>query len=202
MAQLSAEELGQVLKTVEEQKILIDQLRSEISELCTANSTREESTAAEANQENQESDEGENKGPSTSALPPEGHGRAWTNPETAAASWRAAPGTQTVNTGMKLQNFKTGGDIEVFLDRFDVFCDGINMPESKKASCLLSALDDVTFRIVNKELHENDRRNVNKIKAHMCKRFTPPHGMGNCVCCFVTVSKSQKKICRASTQSC
>ena len=52
------------------------------------------------------------------------------------------------------------------------------MPQSKKASCLLSALDDVTFRIVNKELNENDRRNVNTIKAHMRKRFTPPHRDG------------------------
>ena len=67
-------------------------------------------------------------------------------------------------SSMKLQNYKTGGDIEVFLDRFKVYCNGVNMHESKKTSCLLNALDEVTFRIITKELPQAYKCDVEVVK--------------------------------------
>ena len=81
-------------------------------------------------------------------------------------------------SGMKLQNYKTGGHIDVFLDRFEVYCNGANMHESKKSSCLLNALDEVTFRIITKELPQADKCDVEVIKQYMKNRFLPPHGEG------------------------
>ena len=92
-----------------------------------------------------------------------------------------APATQAhVNFtgGIKLQNYKSGNDIEVFLARYDVYCESVNMPEIKKVSCLLNALDETTFRIVSKELPHATRYTIQQIKDYMLQRFQPPQSEG------------------------
>ena len=80
------------------------------------------------------------------------------------------------SSSMKLQNYKTGGDIEVFLDRFEVYCNGVNMHESKNSSCLFHSLDKVTFRIITKELPQAYKCDDEVIKQYMKNKFLPPHG--------------------------
>jgi hypothetical protein len=52
----------------------------------------------------------------------------------------------------KLDKFKVGDDVEVFLERFVDYCDGIGLPATLRASRLLSYLDSTTYKIISKEL--------------------------------------------------
>ena len=80
--------------------------------------------------------------------------------------------------GIKLQSYKSGNDIEVFIARYDVYCESVNIPEIKKVSCLLNALDETTFRIVSKELPQATRYTIQQIKDYMLQRFQPPQSEG------------------------
>ena len=46
--------------------------------------------------------------------------------------------SQNVAGGMKLKNYKTGEDVEIFLDRFTNFCMGTSVPPNRQASVLLN----------------------------------------------------------------
>ena len=79
---------------------------------------------------------------------------------------------------MKLKNYKTGEDVEIFLERFTNFCTGTSVPPSRQASVLLNALEDTTFRVVSKELNESEKTNISTLKAYMTRRVKPARGPG------------------------
>ena len=80
--------------------------------------------------------------------------------------------------GMKLKNYKTGEDVEIFLDKFTNFCTGTSVPPNRQASVLLNAFDDTTFRVVSEELNESEKTNISTLKAYMKRRFEPARGPG------------------------
>ena len=73
--------------------------------------------------------------------------------------------------GVKLPTYKSPGDIETFISRFEQYCITQNVEEIRKANLLLTALDDATFTVVKRELTDDERKNYNTIKKHLEKRF-------------------------------
>ena len=55
---------------------------------------------------------------------------------------------------LKMPHYKAGGDIEIFINRYEEFLKTQNIAEGEKASYLLNALDDTTFTVVIRELNE------------------------------------------------
>ena len=88
-------------------------------------------------------------------------------------------GTPYIGGGMKMTTYKSGGDIEVFIEKFKVYCNGMNVHSSRQANVLLNSLDETTFRIMTKELTEEERQDINLIIEHLKKRFMAPQGIGN-----------------------
>ena len=88
-------------------------------------------------------------------------------------------GTPYIGGDMKMTTYKAGGDIEVFIEKFKVYCSGMNVHCSRQANVLLHSLDETTFRIITKELTELERQDVNLIIEHLKKRFMAPEGIGN-----------------------
>jgi hypothetical protein len=60
----------------------------------------------------------------------------------------------------KLDKFKVGDDVKVFLERFEDYCDGIGLPATVRASRLLSYLDSTTYKIISKELKKEVRQDT------------------------------------------
>ena len=56
--------------------------------------------------------------------------------------------------GIKLQSYKSGNDFKVFLALYDVYCESVNMPEIKKVSCLLNALDELLSESLVRNCHK------------------------------------------------
>lgn len=77
----------------------------------------------------------------------------------------------TANYGLKIPTYKSGGDIENFVARFEQYCRTQNIEESRQANLILSAVDDVTFTVLNRELTETEKNNYVIIKCHLLKRF-------------------------------
>ena len=55
--------------------------------------------------------------------------------------------------GVKMPTFKSPGDIEVFIHRFEQYCLTQNVMVERKTNLLLMALDESTFIAVKKETH-------------------------------------------------
>ena len=72
---------------------------------------------------------------------------------------------------LKMPMYKTGNDIETFINRFEQFCQVQTVSHAQKANLVLSALDDTTFTVVNRELTDTERNNYNTVKEHLLKRF-------------------------------
>jgi hypothetical protein len=96
-------------------------------------------------------------------------------------AWSApAPTFVSYNQSMqKLDKFKVGDDVEVFLERFVDYCDGIGLPATLRASRLLSYLDSTTYKIISKELKKEERQDTQTVAAHLMKRFSPSHSSGH-----------------------
>jgi hypothetical protein len=75
------------------------------------------------------------------------------------------------NFGLKMPTYISGNDIETFLHRFEHYCATQNVQDKRKANLLLSALDDVTFIVVNRELGEEEKKNYGVVKKHLAQRF-------------------------------
>ena len=73
--------------------------------------------------------------------------------------------------GVKMPLYKTGADIEVFVDRFEEFLQIQEIVESKKAKLILSALDDTTYKVATRELTATERKDYATVKAHLLRRF-------------------------------
>ena len=73
--------------------------------------------------------------------------------------------------GVKLPTYKSPGDIETFISRFEQYCITQNVEDIRKANLLLTAIDDATFTVVKRELTDDERKNYNTIKKHLEKRF-------------------------------
>ena len=80
--------------------------------------------------------------------------------------------------GMKIMQYKTGGDVDTFLERFNIYCSGMSIPPHRQASVLLHSLDEPSFRVICRELTEEEKGDINVVKEHMKKRFSPTHGEG------------------------
>ena len=88
-------------------------------------------------------------------------------------------GTPYIGEGMKMTTYKPGGDIEVFIEKFKVYCSGMNVHSSRQANVLLDSLYETKFIIITEELTEIERQDVNLIIKHLKKRFMAPEGIGN-----------------------
>ena len=56
-----------------------------------------------------------------------------------------------------MTTYKASGDIEVFIEKFKVYCSGMNVHSSRQVNVLLNSLDETTIRIMTKELTEIER---------------------------------------------
>ena len=73
--------------------------------------------------------------------------------------------------GVKMSTFKSPGDIEVFIHRFEQYCLMQNVMVDRKANLLLMALDDATFTVVKRKLTDAERADYEIVKKHLLKRF-------------------------------
>ena len=73
--------------------------------------------------------------------------------------------------GLKIPIYQSGADIEVFVNRFEHYCETQSISAKQKADIILNALDDVTFTVVNRELSEAEKKNYVVVKEHLLKRF-------------------------------
>ena len=76
--------------------------------------------------------------------------------------------------GMKIIQYKTGGDVDTFLERFNIYCSEMSIPPHRQASALHS-LDESSFRMICRELTEDEKGDNNVVKEQMKKRFSPTH---------------------------
>ena len=72
---------------------------------------------------------------------------------------------------IKMLMYKTGNDIQMFVNRFEQFCQAQTVLPARKANLILNALDDNTFTVVTRELTETERNNYNTVKEHLLKKF-------------------------------
>ena len=79
--------------------------------------------------------------------------------------------SHNINYGLKVPKYKSPGDIETFINRFEQFCSIYNIEEAKKAQLILCALDDASFTVTNRELKEEEKKDYNTTKNHLLKRF-------------------------------
>ena len=80
--------------------------------------------------------------------------------------------------GMKIMQYKTGEDVDTFLERFNIYCSGMSIPPYRQASVLLYSLGKPSFRVICRELTEDEKGDINVVKKHMKKRFSPTQGEG------------------------
>ena len=73
--------------------------------------------------------------------------------------------------GVKMPTFKSPGDIEVFMYRFEQYCLTQNVMIDRKTNLLLMALDEATFTVVKRELTDAERADYDTVKKHLLKRF-------------------------------
>ena len=73
--------------------------------------------------------------------------------------------------GLKIPKYKSPGDIENFVKRFDEYFLHQEINNHLKANLMLLSLDDKTFDIMIRELNENERQNYNTVKTHLSKRL-------------------------------
>ena len=81
--------------------------------------------------------------------------------------------------GLKIPKYKSPGDIEIFVNRFDEYCLHQNINNNLKANLMLQALDDKTFNIIMRELNENERQNYYTVKTFLLKRLNAHQTTGH-----------------------
>ena len=102
---------------------------------------------------------------------------ATTSTTLAGTTMSAASSTPTLPVGLshyfgvKLPTYKSPGDVEIFVNRFEQFCITHGIDENSKANLLMDALDDVTFTVIKRELSDEERKNYKKTKEHLLRRF-------------------------------
>ena len=79
--------------------------------------------------------------------------------------------SHNINYGIKVPKYKSLGDIETFVNRFEQFCLTHNVDEAKKANLFLCAVDDASFTVINRELKEEEKKDYSTTKNHLLKRF-------------------------------
>ena len=89
----------------------------------------------------------------------------------AASSTPTLPVGLSHSFGVKLPTYKSPGDVEIFVNRFEQFCITHGIDENSKANLLMDALDDVTFTVIKRELSDEERKNYKKTKEHLLRRF-------------------------------
>ena len=67
--------------------------------------------------------------------------------------------------GVKMPTFKSPGDTEVFIHRFEQYCLTQNVMTEKKTNLLLMALDEATFIVIKKELTDAERADYDTKKS-------------------------------------
>ena len=72
---------------------------------------------------------------------------------------------------IRMPSYKSGGDIETFINRYEQFCETQNIAEDQTAKLILSALDDITFTVIIRELNETERKEYKKVREHSLQRF-------------------------------
>ncbi len=72
---------------------------------------------------------------------------------------------------LKMPHYKSGADIDIFINRYEQFCNTQKIAEDEKAGYLLNALDDTTFTVIIRELSELERNNYEKLKEHLLRRL-------------------------------
>ena len=71
-----------------------------------------------------------------------------------------------------MPTFKSPGDIEVFIHRFEQYCLTQNVMIDRKINLLLMTLDEATFTVVKRELTDAERADFYEtVKKHLLKRF-------------------------------
>ena len=73
--------------------------------------------------------------------------------------------------GLKIPKYKSPGDIEIFVKRFDEYFLHHKTNNNLKANLMLLSLDDKAFDIMIRELSENERQHYNSVKTHLLKRL-------------------------------
>ena len=73
--------------------------------------------------------------------------------------------------GVKIPTFKSPGDIEVFIHRFEQYCLKPNVMIDRKTNLLLMALGEATFTVVKRELTDAERVDYETVKKHLLKHF-------------------------------
>lgn len=75
---------------------------------------------------------------------------------------------------MKLEKFKVGDDAEIFIERFDDYCNGMGLPNHLRANTLSSYLESNAYAVLIKELGEG-RHDYAVVTEYMKKRFGPTY---------------------------
>ena len=73
--------------------------------------------------------------------------------------------------GVNVPTFKSQGDIEVFIQRFEQYCSAQNVTKERQTNLLLMALDEATFTVVKRELTDAQRADYEIVKKHLLKCF-------------------------------
>ena len=71
---------------------------------------------------------------------------------------------------LKLPNYKSRNDIEIFVNRYEQLFENQNI-DSFKRTLIVSALNDVTFAVVLVELSENEGKSYERKRKHFLERF-------------------------------
>ena len=72
---------------------------------------------------------------------------------------------------IKMPIFKSPGDTEVFIHRFEQYCLTQNVTMDRKTNLLLIALDKAAFTVVKRKLTNAERSEYETVKKHILKRF-------------------------------
>jgi hypothetical protein len=95
----------------------------------------------------------------------------------AATSTTSPPDTMKeiakfLSHGQKAPEYHTGGNIDIFLSRFEDFLQSKEIPEEKQAGLLIDALkDDTAYMAIARELSKEEKRDYQAIKKHLIYRF-------------------------------
>jgi hypothetical protein len=94
---------------------------------------------------------------------------------TSSLGWGVAatgpPVPHSLTYGIKLPTFKTGGDMETFINRFNQCCVTQEIDKRRKANLVITALDDASFTVMKRELTEKEMTDYETIKWHLLSRF-------------------------------
>ena len=103
---------------------------------------------------------------------------------------------------IKMPTYKTGDNMEMFINHYEYFCKTQYIANDKKAIFLLHALDEITFAVVVRELTENKRDNYSELKEYLLKRFDTVQEQGQRRYFLDKLVENQVKTCRHFIHNC